>query len=123
MLGFITFCFFDPTPLDELRRICFSNSEAESDARSEPSSFVSRESNDPVVTRPLSGFDSTSYDAEMVRVWAEQNHTTEPIEIEPLDRGETYRVSRFRLNNGKLIRVYTIVPESSNARPVNSVSY
>jgi hypothetical protein len=58
-------------------------------------------------------------DQAFVRYWAEQTFASQPIQVQPLRDSETYTVSRFRLNNGKRIQVFTFHPAREMIRQVS----
>ena len=80
------------------------------------------------VVRPLERLESPAFldesleaDQTFVKRWAERVFDDPAVSIEPLDRPDTFTVSRFRLDKGKkYVQVYTLIP---GKKMLHRVSY
>jgi hypothetical protein len=67
------------------------------------------------VSRPLLE-QTREADRDFVRRWVEREVSAQPVTVLPMDPVETYTVSRFMLNDGRQVKVFTRVPEAARPR-------
>jgi len=65
------------------------------------------------------GKDILATDQAFVRFWVEQEYQSQPVGISSIENHQTYTVSRFRLNNGKVVQVCTMLPRDEITQKIS----
>jgi hypothetical protein len=67
------------------------------------------------IDETIERYDPGEVDQALVRYWARRTYPSGPVSVNPLDRPQTFTVSRFLLNDGKAVQVLTLMPDREEA--------